>query len=620
MPAALLQLLETTRRIGSWSVDIQSSTVAWSPMTYEIHEEDPNKRIELAEAINYYIPEHRPLISQCMQESKDKRQTWDIQLQICTARGNVRWIHAAGQPSFDGDELIRVQGIFEDIDERKQLELERESLLKRMLEGERIANIGHWTWDIASNTVEWTLGVYRMFGVDPSKPPPDLDAQTALIHPDDRKSFRQTLEHAAMAATEYTVSFRVRVDGHERHIRGDGFPRFGEDGKLTGFAGVAIDRTHDRERELQIEELNRRLTLALEASRIGVWEWNVVTDELIWDDEMYALYGVNRESFSGAYAAWEQGLHPDDKEDAVSRIQHAVETRGKFEAKFRVCWPNGTVHIISDIAKLALDENDQPIKMVGVNWDITEEVRIRSELERSNQELVEFAYRTSHDLKSPLTAVRRLAECVIEDARAGELDEAERNIAAIGQRARAMETMIQSVLSSARADLDDSPAEPIDLETLVRDLVTEHSELIERKSVLVRHSIEADCKPALPQIRVRQLIANLLQNGIKYAHPERAERLVDISIRVRNGSLEVRVEDNGCGMPTKDARAPYQIFRRFHSGEAGSGLGLYIVKKHVESMAGHISHASSDEGTRFDVVIPLPSTQKVHPPTQPVSP
>ncbi|MFK8014474.1 MAG: PAS domain-containing protein [Gammaproteobacteria bacterium] len=608
MESSLLNLLERTRSIGTWLVDINEGVCHWSPATYAIHEEDPAKRIVVAEAIEYYVPEHRPIIELCIKEAIEEKKPWDKELQILTTRGKRRWVRAIGEPVFGADALTHLHGIFEDIDERKSLEVERETLLQRMIEGERIAKLGHWYWDIENDSLQWSPGVHKMFGRSENDEPLNTEQHMAIVHPADREALEQTRQDALTLNQGFEVNYRVVIDGKEKYIHTESFPRLTKDGKLSALVGVTIDRTNEFEARRKIEELNTRLMLALEVSQIGVWEWDIRTDALIWDNRMYALYGISEREFSGAYEAWQNGLHPDDREAAEAQIQHAVATNTKFDATFRVVWPNRTVCTIQGVADMILDDKGEVQRMVGVNWDITEVIAIRRELERSNEELAQFAYRSSHDLKGPLTSIRRVAAYMLQDLKDGDIKEVKRNVEQIEHRASAMESMVLGILDAAKAELTEAPAEPIDIGGIVREIVNSVEPLWEEKDVAVRSFVDCATPPNLPYIRLYQILYNLTSNGIKYANSERAERFVEIRATGHSAHLELSVEDNGQGLPDVGNAEPYKMFSRFHSDVSGSGLGLYIVKKHVESLGGDIILKTSPAGTRFELTIPYHRT------------
>ena len=121
-----------------------------------------------------------------------------------------------------------------------------------------------------------------------------------------------------------------------------------------------------------LQHTTERLALAAEAGGVGIWDYDVAQDTLIWDDEMFRLYGVTRARFSGAYEAWAAGVHPDDRQRGHEEIQQALRGEKEFDTEFRVLWPEGTVRHIRALARVQRNAAGQPMRMLGTNWDITE--------------------------------------------------------------------------------------------------------------------------------------------------------------------------------------------------------------------------------------------------------
>ena len=132
-----------------------------------------------------------------------------------------------------------------------------------------------------------------------------------------------------------------------------------------------IDITERKQAEEAIRAKAERLALATEAAAVGVWDWDVVANLLVWDEQMFVLYGVAREDFSGAYEAWEAGVHPDDQAEGRAAIERALTGEEDFDTEFRVVWPDESVHHIKAKGAVQRDAAGTPLRMIGTNWDIT---------------------------------------------------------------------------------------------------------------------------------------------------------------------------------------------------------------------------------------------------------
>jgi PAS domain S-box-containing protein len=161
--------------------------------------------------------------------------------------------------------------------------------------------------------------------------------------------------------------------------------------------------------EENARQLNERLTLATKAAGMGVWDWDVQRDQLVWDDQMYELYGVRKQDFSGAYEAWLNGLHPDDRLECDRISKQALSGENEYDTEFRVVWPDGTIRHLKARAQVIRDAQGTPLRMIGVNYDITE----RKQAEREIDLLARFP------AENPSPVLRLLRDGTILYANAG---------------------------------------------------------------------------------------------------------------------------------------------------------------------------------------------------------
>lgn len=235
--------------------------------------------------------------------------------------------------------------------------------------------------------------------------------------------------------------------------------------------------------------------------------------------------------------------------------------------------------------------------------DVTEATLARRELQRVNEELLQFNYRVSHDLLAPLKTVRGFIDLCDDELAEGNLEEVRGYHQIIRLNVVQLGALVEDVLNLARADVRSVEQVDIDLSALVAEILAKFRTDIEAARIEVTTECEGITLRS-QRVRVLQVVENLISNGIKYHHPERAPRTMRVAARVDKGDVVLIVEDNGIGFDPSLSEKIFEIFSRGTSKHPGSGLGLYIVSKHIERMKGSIAVLSSRDDTAFEVRIP----------------
>ncbi|OGV71806.1 MAG: hypothetical protein A3B82_04080 [Methylophilales bacterium RIFCSPHIGHO2_02_FULL_57_10] len=158
-------------------------------------------------------------------------------------------------------------------------------------------------------------------------------------------------------------------------------PMFGQNEEYLGRVWYFRDITELKQTEAALRASEQRLKLAVASGQVGIWEYNLQTKELIWDDTMFALYGARREDFSGAYDAWAAQLHPEDRAATEAALQDAIAGIREYAPEFRVIWPDGEVHYIKGRAQVIKDQAGNPVCMIGTNWDNSAHAQTQQQLQ-----------------------------------------------------------------------------------------------------------------------------------------------------------------------------------------------------------------------------------------------
>ena len=295
---------------------------------------------------------------------------WRHEYRVKYDDGTERWLSGNAMPQREPDGSVLWHGFISDITARKHSEEQlHESEQRFSLFMDQLPVIVFIKDDegriiYANRTMDAALGASQWIGLLPQTLH-DKDTTDRILY-DDQLTFRSGYR-------KIEESF-LNLDGRIHHYETQKFTIPQVDGRLL-LGGIALDLTERLDAEEELKKLSTRLTLAASAGRIGVWDFDVLNNALIWDNRMFELYGIEKQDFGGAYDAWVAGVHPDDRQRGDSEIQAAITGEKEFDTEFRVVWPNGTVRHIKAQASVQRDQAGMALHLVGTNWDITDQVR-----------------------------------------------------------------------------------------------------------------------------------------------------------------------------------------------------------------------------------------------------
>ncbi|MDZ8117953.1 PAS domain S-box protein [Pontiella agarivorans] len=207
-----------------------------------------------------------------------------------------------------------------------------------------------------------------------------------LVHEEDRASTEMEFVKVFEPPHTAYMEQRAMTKSGWRWLSWQDTAILDESGKVQAIIGVGRDITERKEAELALKRTNERLQLATQAGKVGIWEYEFETDNLIWDDQMFEIFGVARETFNGKFHSWERSVHPDDVEKIQEEFRLAVEEHETFEAEFRIVTERLQVRHVRGLAQVEYDKEGKPRRVVGMNWDVTPYRQMVAALTASEQD------------------------------------------------------------------------------------------------------------------------------------------------------------------------------------------------------------------------------------------
>jgi PAS domain S-box-containing protein len=351
------------------------------------------------------------------------------------------------------------------------------------------------------------------------------------------------------------------------------------------------------------------MRFALDAAEVGVWERALDGRIVYWSDEVYRLRGLQPDDPRTPDQIATATSHPDDHEALLVAVGRAVREGTPYRFEFRVRRPDGGWRWLLTQGSVLRDPQGQPIGMAGINYDITERkeaeaLRLeKARAEQASREKSAFLARLSHELRTPMNAVLGFAQLLESDLAEPPSARQQGRLRRIAEAGARMMALVDDLLDLASTETTEATAstEPLPLAQAVqeaRDLLTADAA---RLGVgLVTRSLQAT-----PPLRVdhRRLVQALVQVGQHVLRRQRAGRSIEFTLAAGPGTVTVSVRDDGPAYGDDERATLFDAFARpSAAAEGGTGLGLALARRLVESIGGTLEMRLGAEGTQAFVV------------------
>ncbi len=620
----MLNFVLETSHTGAWDLDLVDRTAYRSlehDRIFGYEQLLPQWTYEMF--LDHVLPEDRALVDAKFQEATTAGKDWNFECRIRRVDDEVRWIWAAGRHRVDSNgKVSRMSGIVQDITESKQAEevLKHSEKQYRTL-GDTIP-YGVWVTDAAGYCTFVSNSFLEL--VDMSMEQVQKFGWLHLLPPED---VQPTINHwlrCIKTGEDFEKEHRFRAkDGSYRSILAIGRPIKDKEGKITEWVGFNLDITERkqmeeylktayqdleekvRERTIELEraynslkESERSLAEAQKMAHLGNWDWNLVTGEVCWSDELYSIFRRSPHESGATYDEFLNYVHPDDRDYVNNTLKKGLNGES-IAGDYRIILANGEERIVHSQIRVTFDETNSPVRLRGIVQDITE--RKKAEETLANIEIIRKK-EIHHRIKNNLQVISSLLdlqaekfnnrECINDSEVLEAFRESQDRVISIA--------LIHEELHEGRED--DALNFSLYLQRLLHNLFQTYrfGDIEICLDLDLEKNIFFDMDIAVP---LGMIINELISNSFKYAFPNRHKG----TIRIKLLSKETRDKPNNdeelAGKSTKYTLSVSDDgigISEEIDFENSDTLGLQLVNTLVSQLDGELE-LKKGNGTEFTI-------------------
>ncbi len=402
-------------------------------------------------------------------------------------------------------------------------------------------------------------------------------------------------------------------------------------GVTQGLAKVVQDRTFEKATQDALRLSEERYRLVSRATNDIIWDWDLNTNEITWNDAAYTHFGMRTEDFASSIDDWKARIHPDDRERVVRELEAAISSGSSgWSGRYRFQCKKG-YQLFFDRGAIARNEQGHAIRIISSMLNLTDDRRAEHSLreaqeriERQNAELEvrvaqrtrdltaalnhleEFSYSMSHDLKGPAHTIRGLLDVLRTDNPS--LAESADLVHRLHRNADTLCILIEEMVNFSAIGLATAKLERVDLDALLRQIIGELQSTEPEAGHYIQ--VRGPLQEALSDVTLlHHAVRNLVSNALKFVHPGVPPQVTVFTER-HGDRVRLHVKDAGIGIEPRFHDQIFELFRRLHHPRMypGYGAGLATVKRATEKIGGTVSFQSVvGQGTTFTLDLPRPS-------------
>lgn len=432
------------------------------------------------------------------------------------------------------------------------------------------------------------------------------------IHPKDRTRIRRIVSRGLKKKGQIELEpfrFRSKPEQDWRWISVV-LTNMLDDPAVGGVVANARDITESILAERELKMSNERYDIVSRATSDTIWDWNLDAQTIIWNAGINKVFGYARADVIESEEWRNRRVHPDDFDRIEQKFLKTLKQRNEnWQADYRFRCADGTYKYVNDRGFILYDDKQRATRIIGAMQDVTRERKEAEEREQvlreltiHNNDLRQYSYITSHNLRAPLSNIIGLLNLIdevpIADKKLSEL------LFGLSASARQLQETIDDLGQIIRIKNSTTVnKESIALDKAIRDVMAQLKTQLDKVQPEVKFDFSNAPIVYFSRVYLESIFQNLLTNALKYRSPERP---LKISVRSseEHNRIVVEFSDNGLGLDVERYKDRlFGLYQRFHTSPEGKGMGLFLVKSQMEALGGNIEIASKEgRGTKFRLI------------------
>ncbi len=521
------------------------------------------------------------------------------------------WFEVAIRPVFTPErQVVAVALSVHDISEQRKIVAAIRDSEAKLTKAQKLAKLGNWERDLQRDSMSMSDYLYTMHGVSPETFTPTFNGLLSFCHPKDREKawqdYQLVIEEKTIVESEHRILLQ---DGTQKYLHHIMEPLLNHQGQVLKVLGTVQDVTEQKEKEKQIREARNRFQSTIE---------NIPEVILSADADMQILYispqckdvtGYTESEFLQENL-WRTIIHQDDLPEFQRRLRQEIAKGQKILHEMRITTRDGALKWVLLRMSPMLGKHGEVLRIDSSVSDISERKLVEAkrtllteQLQVQNQNLQQFAYIVSHNLRAPIANILGLTTIYNREHPEAELNR--HVIDNLAKSAQHLDNTIRDLndILTVRGQILDV-AEEIYFESLLKDILKSISIELQNTDASVDYDFtEAPCTVTLRSY-VHSILQNLITNAVKYRDPGRRPHIYIRSYK-QNDYICIEISDNGLGIDLARVKGKlFGLYKRFHPHIDGKGLGLHLVKTQVDLLDGKIEvNSQVGKGTTFKVYI-----------------